>query len=296
MKRIDQSEFVHCCQHTLALPRRTKSADKSDALQTLRALLRHPTGAKRLECVGLESRFPDGAWDSLARQVNRGLSLVIRMHWDLEQVRRRPLPRGPITQPRARMRMTTRTTGHSAEWTWRRAFLGVALAVASLPLAVSKIRATEVGTSERQIPPPGIRISAKTRKELETGAELLSHEIDSLRVVLNEKPDKFALLPDVEIFHKAVDWALRYDEFYQSNEVQIARALLSQGRERAAQLRNGDAPWTNATGLIVRGYLSRLDGSVQPYGLVVPASWVRQTESLTKDSQGSNYRLDVWLH
>src|SRR5438034_9155822 len=35
MKRIDQSEFVHCCQNTLALPRRTKSADKSDALQTL---------------------------------------------------------------------------------------------------------------------------------------------------------------------------------------------------------------------------------------------------------------------
>jgi len=148
MKRIDQSEFVHCCQHTLALPRRTKSADKSDALQTLRALLRHPAGAKRLECVRLQRRFPDGAWDSLARQVNRGLSLAFRMHWDLEQVRRRPPPRGPITQSRARTRMTTRTTGHSTEWTWRRAFLGVALAVASLPLAVGKIRATEVGTSE----------------------------------------------------------------------------------------------------------------------------------------------------
>src|SRR5213596_598357 len=57
MKRIDQSEFVHCCQNTLALPRRTKSADKSDALQTLRALLRHPAGAKRLECVRLQRRF-----------------------------------------------------------------------------------------------------------------------------------------------------------------------------------------------------------------------------------------------
>ena len=41
--------------------------------------------------------------------------------------------------------------------------------------------------------------------------------------------------------------------------------------ERASQLRDGKAPWTTATGLVVRGYVSKIDGSVQPYGLVVPA-------------------------
>src|SRR5437667_148089 len=148
----------------------------------------------------------------------------------------------------------------------------------------------------RQIPPPGIPIADGARRELEVGAAALGQEIQALRAVLKEKPAMLELLPDVQIFHKAVNWAARYDEFYRSNDVDIARALLSQGMERAAQLRNGEAPWTNTPGLIVRGYVSRIDGSVQPYGLVVPASWVRQPESLTKDSPGSDYRLDVWLH
>ena len=32
-------------------------------------------------------------------------------------------------------------------------------------------------------------------------------------------------------------------------------------------------PWRDATGLVVRGYRSNLDGSVQPYGLFVPPDW-----------------------
>jgi len=45
------------------------------------------------------------------------------------------------------------------------------------------------------------------------------------------------------------------------------------GLERAAQLRDGKAPGDSATGLVVRGYVSKIDGAVQPYGLVVPASY-----------------------
>src|SRR5207302_4963940 len=71
-------------------------------------------------------------------------------------------------------------------------------------------------------------------------------------------------------------------------EVEIARTLLSQGMRRAVQLRNGEAPWTTATGLVVRGYVSKIDGSVQPYGLIVPAS-------VQADAR-REHRLDVWLH
>jgi len=85
-----------------------------------------------------------------------------------------------------------------------------------------------------------------------------------------------------------VDWALRYDEFYKSNEVQIARGMLLQGLERAKTLRNRSTPWTNATGLVVRGYRSRIDGSVQPYGLVVPASF--------QSPVAHKFRLDFWFH
>jgi len=57
---------------------------------------------------------------------------------------------------------------------------------------------------------------------------------------------------------------------------------------RAAELRQGQASWLTATGLVVRGFVSRIDGSVQPYGLVVPASF--------HPNSPVPYRLDVWFH
>jgi hypothetical protein len=41
-----------------AVPRPTESADKSDALQRLRAVQSRVAVAKRLECVRLQRRFP----------------------------------------------------------------------------------------------------------------------------------------------------------------------------------------------------------------------------------------------
>ncbi|NOT29442.1 MAG: hypothetical protein HOP15_03230, partial [Planctomycetes bacterium] len=38
----------------------------------------------------------------------------------------------------------------------------------------------------------------------------------------------------------------------------------------------------------MRGYVSKIDGSVQPYGLVIPASFAQ--------SAMPPRRLDVWLH
>src|SRR5205823_12616466 len=128
-------------------------------------------------------------------------------------------------------------------------------------------------------------ISDADRAELDAGAAGLGREIESLRGTL--KGPAADLLPDVEIYHKAVDWALRFDEFYKSNEVQVARTLLQQGRERAGALRDGKPSWTTATGLVVRGYVSKIDGSVQPYGLVVPASYQSPT--------AQKFRLDFWF-
>jgi dienelactone hydrolase len=113
-------------------------------------------------------------------------------------------------------------------------------------------------------------------------------ELQSLREALKSRPAMLALVPDVEIYHKAVDWALRFDEFYKSNEVQVARTLLQQSSERAGALRDGKPSWVTATGLVVRGYVSKIDGSVQPYGLVVPASY--QAPAAQK------FRLDFWFH
>ena len=124
----------------------------------------------------------------------------------------------------------------------------------------------------KQLPPPGVAIPEKDRAELTTGAAELGKEIAALKSAKLAE-GMSALIPDVEIFHKAVDWALRYDEFYDVKQVATARDFLREGKARAAALRKGKAPWTTATGFVVRGYRSRIDGSVQPFGVVVPTPW-----------------------
>src|SRR5262249_34784959 len=102
------------------------------------------------------------------------------------------------------------------------------------------------------------------------------------------KPDLRELLRDVQIYHNAVRIALAHDEFFRPREIAVAKGLVRQGLERAAQLREGAAPWNSASGLVVRGYVSRIDGSIQPYGLVVPESYQPNT--------AHRFRLDVWCH
>lgn len=140
----------------------------------------------------------------------------------------------------------------------------------------------------RQIPPPGIEISATDREELTAGVAALGKEIAELRELLKNKPALLALIPDVHIFKLAVRSALNHNEFYKPEEVATARRLLKQGMERAQALREGKAPWATQTGLVVRGYVSEIDGSVQPYGLVVPETY--------QPKLPHEYRLDVWFH
>jgi dienelactone hydrolase len=151
------------------------------------------------------------------------------------------------------------------------------LAVAQAPPATGK-----------QVPPPGAKISDADRRELESGAAALRRDIDALARDLAAKPNLLALLPDVEVFHKAVDWPLRYDEFMNEKQAATAKALLKEGVERAKALRAGQAPWTAATGAVMRGYRSRIDGSVQPYGVVVPAAW--------KAGDKTPRPLWLWMH
>src|SRR6266511_5609113 len=61
---------MHWDPEPRAVPRRTKSADKSDALQTLRAVRRRRAVAKRLECMRLQRRFPKAGSDSMAGSVH----------------------------------------------------------------------------------------------------------------------------------------------------------------------------------------------------------------------------------
>lgn len=159
------------------------------------------------------------------------------------------------------------------------------LSLSLLPIFADGL-ADNAADKVRPVPPPGVQISDDDRQELQHRADELRDQIADLRK--NTKGTLRNLLTDVQIYENAVRYALTYNEFYNTNEVRTARTLLDHGFERAAALRDGKAPWTNATGLVVRGYVSKIDGSVQPYGLVIPSG-------LSNDP-GERRRLDAWFH
>jgi pimeloyl-ACP methyl ester carboxylesterase len=166
------------------------------------------------------------------------------------------------------------------------------LATVVLLLVGHSIRADGPGDNIREkvrrIPPPGIKLSEADAEELAVGLAKLGNRIALLPSHLKDKTVLLELLPDVQIYYNAVHYALNYGEFFKPAEIATARTLLEQGLERAALLAEGKAPWTTATGLVVRGYVSRIDGSVQPYGLVVPSSYQPAT--------ARQHRLDIWFH
>src|SRR4051812_14061209 len=64
-----------------------------------------------------------------------------------------------------------------------------------------------------RLPPAGIKLSDADRTELTEGVTALRRKIDAAaREIATKDPGLQLLLPDIEIYHKAVDWALRYDE------------------------------------------------------------------------------------
>jgi dienelactone hydrolase len=115
---------------------------------------------------------------------------------------------------------------------------------------------------KRVLPPPGIEIPAADRERLAGEVSSLKKELAAVR--FNKHSE------DVEVFVKAVDFALLHNEFYNAKDVEKADRLLKSARSRLAQLKAGDTPWHRQRGVIVRGYRSQIDDSVQPYGLELP--------------------------
>ncbi len=164
----------------------------------------------------------------------------------------------------------------------------VSAAALCLGLAVSVSAdgpADNVPNSVRRIPALGITVSDQDRQELETGVADLSSAVADLERRRDTKIT--SLVPDIKIYAKAVGDALKHQEFFNPAEIGKARDLLKEGKARADALQSGSAPWTTQTGLVVRGYISKIDGSVQPYGLVIPDSY---------SPQGPRVRLDIWFH
>jgi len=152
-----------------------------------------------------------------------------------------------------------------------------------LPIVLASCIASLAFAAEpavRPVPPPGVPVPDALKSELQHGIEVLGAEVAKLA----GNPEQ----PSVAIFHKAVAWALKYDEFLDAKQFDIARDFLLQGQARAKDAAGGKPAWNSATGLVVRGYRSAIDGSAQPYGLVVPPDF--------KPGEEKPRPLHFWFH
>lgn len=123
--------------------------------------------------------------------------------------------------------------------------------------------------SVRPMPPPGVAIPDDVRANLVKELESLTASIHELRQSKTQLVQR--LLPDVEIFERAVQLALNEDGFFEKNDPDRASKLIAEGKKRAESLKSSSAPWLGLSAIqpaTVRGFRSKLDGTVQPYGVV----------------------------
>jgi len=133
-------------------------------------------------------------------------------------------------------------------------------------------------------PPPPPPVQAKP-EELSRVREKTT-QIEALVSELRSKRADPVLLGDVEVYAKAGRMLLEFPELF-GTQAAIDRSfeVLDEGIERGKQLQRGAPQWTNGTKRI-HAYYSDMDGSVQPYGITLPANY----------DPSKPVRLYVWLH
>lgn len=137
----------------------------------------------------------------------------------------------------------------------------------------------------RRIPKLGIELDENTRRELLDGVAGIERQVDGLGTdasITAQDRD------DVMVLTQAIRIAVKHQEFFSEGDVPKARRLLETAAQRIANLKSGHRPWLTEPGLTVRGFRSELDGSLQPYGLVLPDGF--------RADATVRYRLDIWLH
>jgi len=132
----------------------------------------------------------------------------------------------------------------------------------------------------RPVPPPGIDLPAADAEAIKTGLAELQAEIKAIGT--------HDLLPDVQVYEKAVRYAVEYKEVFDAKGIPAVKNVLKTGLERAKALKAGKTPWTTASGPVLRGYRSKIDGSAQPYWLIVPKDYDYAAKTA--------HRLDFWWH
>lgn len=162
-----------------------------------------------------------------------------------------------------------------------------------LPVLLLSLTVSGRAEQYKSLPPAGIEIKATDRQQLTDRVASIDQRMTDQA---ESSGDDSEWVPDVEVLVRAVRLALSQNIFYKPQEVKAADGLLDEADRRLKAVANGkrgleligfDGRRSKEPTLAVGGFRSAIDGSVQPYGLVVPAGY--------RGGQAKS-RLDVWLH
>jgi predicted esterase len=133
-------------------------------------------------------------------------------------------------------------------------------------------------------PPPARTPDAATLKQIEERTAVLKAAVVA---AVKDLPEVHR--GDLEVYVKAAEWIVRHQEWYTADSGKQTLAVIEQGIKRVESARGGKTPWLEPKGRsVARGYRSRIDNSVQPYGVVYPVGYGADPKK--------KWRLDISLH
>lgn len=138
--------------------------------------------------------------------------------------------------------------------------------------------------SARQTPDPipqGV-----TQEEYLLLQESLKSLEASIAPLRQKSPQNTERWSDAQEFLKAIQWAMRYEPRLSAEDLKQIHHALDRAKQRQERLVTGKRNWEQKKGFLTRAYLSKVDSSIQPYGLIIPDSY----------DPNKPTRLDVVLH
>ena len=152
------------------------------------------------------------------------------------------------------------------------------------------------GQTYKALPPAGITLPDETLDTLKRDTQKIR---ESLELAVSASKESDSWRADVEVFVRAAELAIEQNLFYKPKDAQSAAQALAIADERLnaaiAGKRGLDLLVIGSSGkdhgrTLAGGFVSDIDGSVQPYGLVMPQP------TPTLDAGSKSLRMDVWLH
>jgi dienelactone hydrolase len=143
----------------------------------------------------------------------------------------------------------------------------------------------------RLVPPKGLELAPEKREELRSGITAINSRVEAAANI--KDIDRCQILG----LTRAVQMTIDEEMFYSEAEIAHASKLLDLASARIDRCLDGQSGYDlvvadsivkNGSRLIFGGFRSKIDRSIQPFGIVAPESW--------RPDPAHPVRLDVWLH